>query len=105
MGLNVAANEPFWVPAAIPELEGQSDVAGLPFALQSWAYCIKASPICFSFEAQVICRAFSRAEAKTGNKTPANMAIIAITTNNSINVNAFCRQFRYKISSWEKLIF
>ncbi len=33
-------------------------------------------------------RAFSRARAKTGNKIAARMAIMAITTSNSIEVNA-----------------
>jgi hypothetical protein len=37
-------------------------------------------------EAQDICRAFSRALAKTGNRMAANIAIIAITTNSSISV-------------------
>jgi hypothetical protein len=39
---------------------------------------------------QDIALAFSRACAKTGNNIAANIAIIAITTSNSISVNAFC---------------
>src|SRR5262245_55624729 len=34
-------------------------------------------------------RAFSRAWAKTGNRTAARMAMMAITTSSSISVNAF----------------
>src|SRR5438034_11201312 len=43
-------------------------------------------PICFMFERQLACRAFSRAWAKTGNKIAARIAIIAITTRSSISV-------------------
>jgi len=37
---------------------------------------------------QLVRRAFSLARAKTGNNIDANIEIIAITTNNSIKVNA-----------------
>jgi len=36
-------------------------------------------------------RAFSLALAKTGNRIAASIAIIAITTNNSIRVNPFLK--------------
>jgi hypothetical protein len=39
---------------------------------------------------QLVRRAFSLARAKTGNRIAAKTAIIAIVTNNSINVNALC---------------
>jgi hypothetical protein len=41
------------------------------------------------FEAQDVCRAFSRTFAKTGKRMAARMAIIAITTSNSINVKPY----------------
>jgi hypothetical protein len=37
---------------------------------------------------QLLRRAFSRAAASAGSNIPARMAMIAITTSNSINVNA-----------------
>jgi hypothetical protein len=43
-------------------------------------------PSCFMFDRQAICRAFSRALAKTGKRIAASIAIIAITTSNSISV-------------------
>ena len=48
-------------------------------------------PICLRFDAHVIWRAFSLAFANTGNKIAARIAIIAITTSNSISVNAFLK--------------
>jgi len=48
---------------------------------------VTASAICFWFEVQVVCRAFSRAFENTGNKIAAKIAIIAITTKSSIRVN------------------
>src|SRR5437870_3841082 len=39
------------------------------------------------FERQADCRAFSRAWAKTGNRMAARMAMMAMTTSSSINVN------------------
>lgn len=53
----------------------------------SWAYIIRAMPRCFKLLVQDIARAFSRALLKAGNSMAAKMAIIAMTTNNSINVN------------------
>jgi hypothetical protein len=41
------------------------------------------------FDMQDVCRAFSLAWAKTGNKMAASIAIIAMTTSSSINVKAF----------------
>jgi hypothetical protein len=38
---------------------------------------------------QLARRAFSRARANTGKRIAANIEIMAMTTNNSINVNAF----------------
>src|SRR5437660_8548270 len=38
------------------------------------------------FERQVVCRAFSRACANTGNRIAARMAMIAMTTSSSIRV-------------------
>src|SRR2546422_7737109 len=51
-----------------------------------------ARPIWRQLEEQLAWRAFSRAWAKTGNRIAARMAMIAITTSNSINVNAWRRK-------------
>src|SRR5262245_14262218 len=50
-----------------------------------------AVPICFRLERQPACRAFSRAWAKTGKRIAARMAMIAITTSNSISVKPLLR--------------
>src|SRR5579871_1993720 len=47
----------------------------------------EARPICLVLERQDALRALSRACANTGNKIAARMAIIAITTSNSMSVN------------------
>ena len=44
---------------------------------------------------QELRRAFSLAAASAGNSSAASMAMIAITTNNSINVNADNHAFRF----------
>src|SRR2546425_4308507 len=44
-------------------------------------------PICRALERQVAPRAFSRAWANTGNKMPARIAIIDMTTRSSMRVN------------------
>src|SRR5262245_37601965 len=54
---------------------------------QSWTYIIHAFPNWFTFETHPVRRADSRARANTGNKIAARMAIMAITTSNSISVN------------------
>src|SRR6056297_3571393 len=46
----------------------------------------KPSTICLTLLRHDDCRAFSRARAKTGNRIAARIAMIAITTNNSISV-------------------
>ena len=43
-------------------------------------YISSARPICRMFDAHIVCRAFSRAWANTGNRRAASIAIIAITT-------------------------
>jgi hypothetical protein len=50
---------------------------------------------------QSVCSAVSLALAKAGSKSEANMAIMAITTSNSINVNADKRLFR--LTFWIKV--
>ena len=50
-------------------------------------YIWNAVPICRRFDAQEVCRAFSRTRAKTGNRIAARMAMIAITIISSIKVN------------------
>src|SRR5690242_15920003 len=46
--------------------------------------------ICRMLEMQAVCRAFSRAWAKTGKRIAARIAIIAMTTSNSIKVKPRC---------------
>src|SRR5689334_21029403 len=48
-------------------------------------------PNCYRLLMQVACRAFSRAWANTGNRIAARIAIIAITTSNSMSVKPFER--------------
>src|SRR5689334_5426470 len=48
-----------------------------------------AKPICLKLLTQAIRAAFSLAVASAGRSIAARMAIMAITTSNSINVNAF----------------
>src|SRR5579871_1903795 len=48
-----------------------------------------ANPICLQLLRQEVCRAFSRACAKTGNRMAARMAMIAMTTSSSIRVKPF----------------
>ena len=43
-------------------------------------------PICFRFAEQLVLRADSRARFRAGSSMPARIAMIAITTGNSINV-------------------
>src|SRR5437667_1843409 len=47
-----------------------------------------AVPICFMLERHEVCRAFSRAWAKTGKRMAARIAIMAMTTSSSISVKA-----------------
>src|SRR5438445_4271916 len=49
-------------------------------------YIIIAVPSCFRFDRHILERAFSRARAKTGKRIAARMAMMAITTSNSIRV-------------------
>src|SRR5215469_2453510 len=55
----------------------------------SLAYINQAVESCFSLLKQLACAAFSLALDKAGSRSDARMAIIAITTSNSISVNAF----------------
>src|SRR5258708_5352898 len=55
---------------------------------ESWTYRPSATPICFRLDKQAACRAFARAEAKTGKRRAARITIIAITTSSSIRLNA-----------------
>ena len=52
----------------------------------SCVYCISAKPTCFRLELQLARRAASRALAKAGKRIAARIAIIAITTSNSMSV-------------------
>jgi hypothetical protein len=42
---------------------------------------------CFTFDRHEVCRAFSRALANAGNNIAARMAMMAMTTNNSMSVD------------------
>src|SRR2546422_909576 len=50
-------------------------------------------PSCLVLERHAVCRALPRAWAKTGKRMAARMAIMAITTSNSISVKPFGRGF------------
>src|ERR1700677_3307775 len=58
-------------------------------SLLSLAYIVQASANCFWLLKQVDCVAFSLARANAGSNIAAKMAIMAITTSNSINVKPF----------------
>jgi hypothetical protein len=58
------------------------------FCWLSSAYMIQAKPSCLALFTQTILCAFVLAFAKAGNNNPARMAMMAITTNNSISVKA-----------------
>ena len=53
----------------------------------SFAYILNTIPNCLRLFWQLARRADSRARARAGSKIAAKIPIIAITTNNSINVN------------------
>ncbi len=61
---------------------------GAKFPELSSAYTVHASPYCFWLLRQFAIYAFCFALAKAGNNIAAKMAMMAMTTNNSINVNA-----------------
>src|SRR5258706_5879977 len=50
-------------------------------------YIFSARPTCLRLDVQLVCRAFSRAWAKTGKRMAARIAIMAMTTSSSISVN------------------
>src|SRR5437660_7824854 len=56
-------------------------------------------PICFRLLKQVVCRAFSRACANTGNRIAARIAMMAITTSSSISVKPYRDLIRMAASS------
>ncbi|KXK17342.1 MAG: hypothetical protein UZ18_ATM001001130 [Armatimonadetes bacterium OLB18] len=58
---------------------------------ESIAYIDIARPICFMLERQVVCFADSFAAANTGNRIAARIAMMAITTSNSMSVKALFR--------------
>ena len=53
---------------------------------KSSTYIMKAKPICLWLFRQAVDRPFSFARAKAGRSSPANIAMMAITTSNSIRV-------------------
>ena len=63
---------------------------GYLFSFSS-TYMSIATASCFTFDKHVTCLARSFALAKAGKRMPARMAMMAITTNNSIKVKAGSR--------------
>src|SRR5579872_6069724 len=67
-----------------------------------------ARPICLQLLRQEIARAFSRAWANTGNRIAARIAMIAMTTSNSISVNADfalpCMAFPFPIEIYDRSV-
>src|ERR1700677_4678045 len=57
-------------------------------SLLSLTYMVNANPSCFWLLRQLASVAFNLALAKTGSRIAARIAMIAITTNSSIKVNA-----------------
>src|SRR5450432_1973674 len=53
-------------------------------------YIMTPSDICLTLDVQDACRALARAWAKTGKRIAARMAIMAMTTSNSISVKPLC---------------
>src|SRR5262245_48403514 len=68
------------------------------FSLSSTYMCM-AKANCFTFDIQLIWRARSFALARAGKRSPARMAMMAITTNNSIKVKAEGRGLALLITS------
>ncbi len=60
---------------------------------------MNASEHCFKLLMQLIPRAFSRALLRAGNNIEARIAMIAITTNSSINVNLIRRERRFLMAN------
>jgi hypothetical protein len=56
--------------------------------LKSTAYIVIPVHSCRTFDVHTVARAFSLALESAGNSSPINSAMIAITTNNSMSVNA-----------------
>jgi len=56
--------------------------------------------ICLQLFKQLVCRAFSRALAKTGKRIAAKMAMMAMTTNSSMSV----KPRRMGLPPWGKLL-
>src|SRR6266576_319645 len=59
-------------------------------SLLSWAYMMMPRPICFRLLAQLMRKARSLAFDNAGNNIAARMAMMAMTTSSSINVNPAC---------------
>src|SRR5689334_6093993 len=81
--------------AASPTIheQGAASVPTLQFRTRLWLlssmYIVQQSVSCFRLLRQEVVFAFSLALASAGNNKLAKIAIIAITTNSSIRVNAF----------------
>src|ERR1043166_3103724 len=80
-----ATNGEFFVPLSVV-FKSQGHLPSLSF-FQTF----KARPICFSLLRHLVFMARALAFAKAGNNKEARIAMIAMTTNNSINVKACVR--------------
>src|SRR5579859_1181535 len=90
---------PGGLSATLPDRKSQSLEARMP--LPSSAYICQPKSSCFSLLRQRTRWAFSLPRDRTGNKIAARIAMMAITTSNSINVNAcFAFIFNFVINKW-----
>src|ERR1035441_6944564 len=67
----------------------------------SSANILMPRPICFLFETQLMVHAFCFALDNAGKSSDARIAIMAITTNNSINVKARC-VYTILLDAWQE---
>ncbi len=79
----------FCVAAALAPYpsDPSADPAGGRYPLVSLAECV-ARPICFRLFAHCVRAAASRTFCTAGSRSPMRMAMMAMTTNNSMSVNA-----------------
>src|SRR2546423_374575 len=79
---NILNHQSGVTPGQVPVFKGGRN------SLLSWAYIVKARAICVLLLTQAMALAFSFALDRAGSSIAARIAIIAITTSNSIRVNA-----------------
>src|SRR5690242_8140903 len=79
--------DPHWAPPLVPNGAISLADPGGSLLLASWKPC-NATPICFRLLMHCVREAASRTFCTAGTNRAIRMAIMAMTTSNSINVNA-----------------